>query len=97
MHSCHATLKHRKSRTAQLGGRFKINAAQIYADIDVIFWREIEHARRAETAHFDVFGLRLSRRHVSARNIRNGAQKSAELFLQPGECDFIGLQFVADA
>ena len=57
MQARNAAAHDREARAGNLRGGFEIEAAELLAELDVILRREVELARLAASAHFDVGGF----------------------------------------
>ncbi len=68
----------RKARARELRRGVEVEAERS-ADVDMILHREIEDARRAPAAHFDVFGFVLADRGGGMGKIRNAQKHRVQL------------------
>ncbi len=71
-----------KSRAGDFGGTLQVQDAQLRAQVPMRFGFEIELARLAPAADFDVVLGALADRHRFVRNIGNAGQQSPKRFIE---------------
>ncbi len=89
-------LHHGEARTGQLGRNVEFQP-QRGADIDMVLGLEIEAARRADLAHFNVRRLIVADRHRFVRQVRQRQHEIAERGLHLVQLLRRCLQLIADA
>ncbi|MCY1355577.1 hypothetical protein D9M69_420070 [compost metagenome] len=86
-----------ETRARQLGGGLEVQPAVLLAEGDVVLDREIEGARAAPTAHFDVVVLVVAERHRLVRQVGNVQHQAVQLGLDRLQLALAGLQLAAHA
>ncbi len=87
----------RKARAGQLGGGFKVQPAELFAEGNVVFDFEIELSRRAPAAHFDVVVFVLADRNRLVRQVRDTEQDRIEFGLDRIQLDLASAQLARHA
>ena len=98
MQAGNLALQHHKAGAGDARGGLKVDAAsQRFAQIHMVLDREIELARRAATAYFDVVVLVFAHRHRQIRQVRNAQRNAVEFSQHLVQLDLGGLQLIAKA
>ncbi len=81
MHARQTAFHDGKARAGDFRRHVKVEQLEALTEIDVIFGRKVERARRADFAHFHVIVSRFSCRHRDVRHIRYITQEAIHFFL----------------